>query len=71
MSWRPHTDLPAAGEVAVIAAPCQLDGAPFLLPELYRFDVAEGRWFGARNVLLLKHEVFHWLPESELLQTIP
>jgi hypothetical protein len=71
MSWRPHTDLPDAGEVAIIAAPCPIETGWFLLPQLYRYEASEGKWYGVSNVLQLKREVFHWLPAHDVLQTLP
>ncbi len=71
MRWRPHTERPATADPALIVVRQPRTGLPFVLPELYRFHASDELWFGAANVLLLKHEVFHWLPEAELLRTLP
>ena len=68
--WRPHTELPAGKDLALIAV--QRDGgAPFFLPELYYHDEDDGHWYGCAHFLQIKHQVFHWLPAFDLLQTLP
>ena len=70
MRWRPHTDAAAHGDLAAIVVPRPMDGAPLLLPELYRFDAPDGLWYSARTALPLRHVAYRWLPESDLLTTL-
>jgi len=71
MRWCPHTERPATADLALIVVRHPGTGVPFVLPELYRFHAADEQWFGATCVLLLKHEVFHWLPAADLLRALP
>ena len=74
-TWNPHTELPTAPETAIVAVD-QGDvypdaPGPFLLDEVYRFDVRYQRWIGETSGLLLKHARFWWMREDDLLASLP
>lgn len=71
MTWRTHIAAAEPNQTAVIAVHCPVDGTPFLLGEIYRFDPHFGCWMSEINGLKLHHEAFWWLPEIELLETLP
>jgi hypothetical protein len=75
MNWQPHTVRPKNLETALIAViPAQDDineGNPFLLGEIYYFDHNHGAWMGETNGLLLKHKAYYWLPEDQLILSLP
>jgi hypothetical protein len=71
MSWRPHTELPdEENNLALIAVPTRGGDATYFLPELYFYDDSDGHWYGAKNLLLMQHPVFHWLAVRPLLLTL-
>lgn len=75
IAWRPHTDTPAGPETAVLAIkpakdfPDDVDS--ILLADLYRWDVQHACWMGEANGLKLRHAEYWWLPERDLLATLP
>jgi hypothetical protein len=72
ITWHPHTTIPTGPETAVIAISDDAnDNSPFLLPEIYRWDIAMGCWMGEANALLLKHAEFRWARETDILRTMP
>ena len=76
MIWQPNHRTPERpGEVALIAVKCEkhdpTDCDCYLLAELYRFDPHFGCWIGEGSGLKLKHAEFWWMPETELLETLP
>lgn len=76
MNWRPHTQHPDGPEVAIIAVmPSEEeyfdDERGYIAAELYEWNVKHGCWLGETNGLLLKRDVFWWLPEIELLASLP
>ena len=76
MIWQPHTRIPEQpGQTAIIAVKCAKDDPDdvdrYLLAELYRFDQRFDCWISEGSGLKLKHDVFWWLPETDLLATLP
>jgi hypothetical protein len=68
MNWRPHTQVPDGAEVftALIAVDC--DGDPYLLGI---FMWKNGEWIDEMDGAEIPAGTeFHWLPETELLQTL-
>lgn len=72
MSWQPHTRRPLdPKQTVIVAVPCAIDGQPYLLAELYRWEERFGCWIGENSGLRIKHAVFWWLAETELLASLP
>lgn len=63
--WRPHTEPATLGTIALIALTVELDAGPFLLGDLH--EVTEDGWCSEETGLPLQADVYHWLPEHELL----
>ena len=61
--WRPHTERATIGTVALIAL--EADASPFLLGDLY--EATDDGWRSEETGELLHVDVYHWLPERELL----
>lgn len=61
--WRPCTVPAALGTVALIAL--EADASPFLLGDLY--EATDDGWRSEETGELLHVDVYHWLPEHELL----
>lgn len=78
MIWQPHTRTPEhPSQTAIIAVECvelapgDCDNRHFILSDIYRFDTRYGCWMTEVTGLKLKHKAFWWLPEDELLATLP
>lgn len=75
MRWRPHTEIPDGPQTAVVAIrppkddPDDVDAV--LLAEVQRWDTHFRCWMGESNGLKIKHAEYWWLPEGELLITLP
>lgn len=73
-AWRPHTETPAGPDTAIIAirppADYVGDVETILLGEVYRYDMTNG-WRGEIGGFPIKHAVFWWMREDELLQDLP
>lgn len=74
LTWNPDSAIPAVAETAVIAiAPDYMapeDSSPFLLGEVFRFDLHHQRWIGATSGLLLKYTTFWWAREEDVLASL-
>lgn len=74
MNWRPHTETPAKLTTAVIAIEAQDHGdddRPYLAGEIYQWRPEHNCWMGETNGLLLKAAAYWWIPERELIGTLP
>lgn len=75
MIWQPHHRKPEAGQTAIIAIKPPKDDpddvSSILLAELYRYDPHWGCWLTEVSGLKLNATEFWWLPERELLATLP
>lgn len=71
MTWHTHIAAPEPNQTALIAVHCPIDDKPFLLDEIYRFDVTHGCWMSESSGLKLKHAAYWWMPESALLAGLP
>lgn len=72
--WRTHAVVPDELINAVIAihpASGEPDDVPFLLGEIYIWHPEFGCWMGERCGLKLRHDCFWWLPEVDLVGTLP
>lgn len=72
MNWHPHTETPDGLLTAVIAVESmESDDRPYIAGEIYEWRPEHECWMGETNGLTLKHPVFWWMPERELLETLP
>lgn len=71
MTWRPHTDIPGDDRImtALLATREPEDGQFYLLGIYFWRD---GNWVNEMTgTLVAESRVYWWLPERELLQTLP
>jgi hypothetical protein len=47
------------------------DGAPYLIGEIYARRQGDKAWWNENNGRLLRAAEYWWLPEEELLATLP
>lgn len=75
MNWRPHTEIPDGPQTAVIAIrppkddPDDVDA--ILLAEVCAYSQTHCCWMGESNGLKIKHAEFWWMPEDDLLRSLP
>lgn len=67
---RPDDDVAAAIVIRVLISEAEREST-ILLGEIYRFDVATDCWVGHLSGLRLKHTVFWWAAEADLLEGLP
>ncbi|WP_018865085.1 hypothetical protein [Thioalkalivibrio sp. ARh3] len=72
VNWRPHTERPDAERPfsAVLAYADDIFGH-CLSGKLWTWQPSKGRWVSEAGDLMLVSESFWWLPEEELLSTVP
>jgi hypothetical protein len=74
LRWRPHTERPTGSETALIAIrPIEEEsGQPEarLLAELHIWSRNDDQWFSERGGMPIRHPVFWWLPETDVLQSL-
>lgn len=68
ITWNPHTRRPDGPETAIIAIN---DEGYFLLAEVYRWDERWNCWMSEAGGLKLRHAVFWWAREEEVLRGLP
>ena len=73
--WRPHTEVPTPPISALIAIPQTQedpsDSAHYLLSDLYvYFPANQQRWVHEESGKPIKHPVFWWLNEAELIASL-
>lgn len=71
MHWNTHVVRADPKQPALIAVHCLIDNKPYLLEELYVWDEGHACWISERCGLKLKHQAYWWLPETDLLETLP
>jgi len=71
MPWHTNTVRPEPNQTAIIAVQLPSCETPWLMPELYYWCEQYGSWMSETNHLKLKHDVFWWQAESDLLGDLP
>lgn len=69
MNWKPHTEQPGRAPQSVLIALIDEDGGYFLTTGIYLWS---GDFFRDEATGVAPcHDVFWWIPESELLEGLP